>query len=373
MSQPLRLEYVEADSLSAHPGNWRRHPAEQRAAFGQAFEQVGWVKPIIFNEETNRLVDGHMRRELFAGQIVPVIIGRWSESQERTILATLDPMSLMAESDKTAFAQLLEQLDATGPDLLGLIGATAEIAGLYKGLDANDQDIGEKLPDEHEGEPHPVPGLDDPVPASRSDVPDAVFPSSNEWGIPDLLIGKSADAYDFPVTTWGSVAANRPMPGTWCFYIDDDRFEPLWRDPSRVLLGNPVNAIEPNFSTHQQHPRAFILWQVYRKRWLARWWQSKGLRIFVDLNVCKAARELNLLGVPKGWKAWANRAHNSGEGLAEEFDLACEHAGTGEILYLVYGGGAAVRELCAARGWKWVEEQYDAAKRRVKAKKGAAK
>ena len=79
-----------------------------------------------------------------------------------------------------------------------------------------------------------------------------------------------------------------------------------------------------------------------------------------------AARDLNLLGVPRGWKAYANRAHNGGDGLEEECELAREHAGTAEILYLVYGGGKAVQELAGARGWNWCPEQFDAAKARLK-------
>jgi hypothetical protein len=122
--------------------------------------------------------------------------------------------------------------------------------------------------------------------------------------------------------------------------------------------------IEPNFSTHEQHPPAYVLWQVYRKRWLARWWQSKGLRVWVDLNVHRDFRELNLLGVPRGWKAFANRAHSEGDGLAEEYELARQHAGSEDVLYLVYGGGKAVKALCAERGWFHEPEQFDEAKRR---------
>jgi len=364
----LRLEYVDPSTLGPNPSNWRTHPEGQRAALAQAIDQVGWVKPLIFNARTGLLIDGHMRREdaIRRGCAVPVVIGEWDESQERTILATLDPIGLMAEADSGLFAALLEQLDTVGPDLMGLISATADAMGLYKGMDdASTDDVvsdHDEAPEESDpvGEPEPTDG-----------VPDAIFPSDNELGIPTLDLRMQAAACVFPLTTWGTIAGNRAMPGTWLFYIDDYRFEPLWKDPAKALRAGAVNAAEINFSTHEQHPKAYAIWQTYRKRWVARYWQTQGVRILVDLNVHESFRDVNLIGVPKGWKAYANRAHNRGDGLEAEHAIACEHAGTDEILYLVYGGGKAVKELCAARSWNWAPEQYDVAKANLKAKKEA--
>jgi hypothetical protein len=364
VTQPLRLEYVDADSLSANPSNWRRHDATQRAAFDQALGQVGWVKPIIFNEATGQLVDGHMRREQCAGQTVPVVIGSWTVEQERTILLTLDPMSAQADFDKTAFAELLGQCDATGSDLIALLSATADMVGLYKGLGeaGDDPDVG----DPGEGEAPEAP-LGQGESLTRADVPDTVFPSANEWGVPDLLAKLQAVDFNFPVTQWGTQAAGKPMQGTWSFYVDDRRFERLWNDPSPVTRAGCVAVIEPNFSTHEQLPRALVLWRIYQKRWLARWWQSKGLRVYVDLNVDPAFADLALIGVPIGWKAYATRAHEHGKNIEAQHDQAVAHAGSEDIHFLVYGGGMAVETLCGTRGWKWIPEQFDEAKKRIKA------
>ena len=106
--------------------------------------------------------------------------------------------------------------------------------------------------------------------------------------------------------------------------------------------------------------RAFALFQIYRKRWLARWWQSVGIRVFVDLNVAEQFYDLNLLGVPNGWKAWATRGYNERVDSTErEYQMAIEYAGTPSILFVVYGGGKKVKEACKSNGWAWFDEQQN--------------
>jgi hypothetical protein len=361
--QLLRLEYVDPRTLGANPLNWRVHPEGQRAAFAQLLEQVGWVLPLCYNERTRRLIDGHMRLADAVARglpAVPVVIGAWTEAQERKILATLDPIGDMAGGDSAAFALLLGALDdATGP-LMELCSATADALGIYHdaGAEAGEEVIEDHPPEaDGEAEPESPPVADGSAPLpGRGDVPDAVFPSDNEWGVPTLDPAMQADAFDFPVEQWGNVGMRASMRGTWGFYVEDRKFLALWDDPTKVLHAGAVNAIEVNFSTHEQHPRALTLFDVYRKRWLARYWQTKGLRIFVDLNVNDAATELNLLGVPKGWRAYATRSHDGGGRIPRHFEVAAEHAGTEAILFLVCGGGKEIEELAGRRGWKWVPE-----------------
>jgi hypothetical protein len=113
-------------------------------------------------------------------------------------------------------------------------------------------------------------------------------------------------------------------------------------------------------------PRAFILWGIYRKRWVNRWWQSRGVRTFVDLNVDAEFQSLNLLGVPKSWRAFATRSHSDGQFIESEFAAAAEHVGTDRLAFAVYGGGSRVKQLCVDRGWFWVPEQSDSARGKVK-------
>ncbi len=109
----LRLEWVEAGSLSANPKNWRRHPKSQMAALRGtiADPEIGWAGALLFNERTGRLIDGHARQKVVdAKAIVPVLIGSWSEEAEQRILLTLDPIAGMALADVAQLEALLESV-----------------------------------------------------------------------------------------------------------------------------------------------------------------------------------------------------------------------------------------------------------------------
>ncbi len=191
-------------------------------------------------------------------------------------------------------------------------------------------------------------------PITKSDVPAAIFPSDNAFDIPVLLPQLQADYVDAPVAGWGSTARRVNMHGTWHFYTDDYRFVGLWADPTGVVNSGCVSVIEPNFSVYDNTPRAQALDAIYRKRYLARLWQSYGIRVFVDLNVSVRHYEDNLLGVPSGWKAYATRGYAARlEHLTFEWELAVNVAKTSDILFLVIGGGKTVQEECRNRGWVW--------------------
>jgi len=191
-------------------------------------------------------------------------------------------------------------------------------------------------------------------------VPDAVWPTDNDWGVPLLDINLQAKAVDLPFKGWGSIKRKARMQGTWHFYTEDYRFEALWRDPSPVAYTRCVNIVEPNFSCYDQMANAFALFQIYRKRWLARWWQSIGIHVLVDLNVAEPFYQLNMLGVPKGWLSWATRGYTERlDSMEREYQMAVEHAGTTSILFVVYGGGKAVKELCQSKGWLWFNEEVE--------------
>jgi len=156
------------------------------------------------------------------------------------------------------------------------------------------------------------------------------------------------------------------MPGTWHFYADDYRFTALWGAPYRVPNTQCAAVIEPNFSTAPDQPAAVALWGTYRKRWLARWWQECGVDVWADLNVAPQHAEVNLLGLPPGWGAFACRAWRYG---LLDIDIAVqralEHCQPTDPRVLLYGGGRDAARLAEHRGWLWAPEQSDEARGRA--------
>lgn len=113
--RPLSLEWRTPQELTENECNWREHPAEQVDATSEFLEEVGWAGALLFNSRTNRLLDGHMRRNLAlmrGDEKVPVLIGDWSEEQERKILATLDPLTMLATANAEKLAALAGSIDS---------------------------------------------------------------------------------------------------------------------------------------------------------------------------------------------------------------------------------------------------------------------
>lgn len=205
---------------------------------------------------------------------------------------------------------------------------------------------------------------------TKSDIGDWIFPSSNYYGIPDLLPSIQPRGLELPINRWGAKARSHRVEGqTVHFYTDDYRFSGIWKDPSAIINCGCRAMVEPNFSTNGEMPKAVALSYVYMKRWLARWAQSYGIEVWVDLAMESCHHDIALLGVPKGWKAYATYTYTTGYDLDEwlfpQYDFAVKHAGTDEILFWVYGGEEDVRVLCRDRGWLWSPAHQQAYHRNV--------
>ena len=93
-------------------------------------------------------------------------------------------------------------------------------------------------------------------------------------------------------------------------------------------------------------PVSFGLQAIYKKRWIARCMQGKGIGVFVDLNVAQKFYQLNMIGVPRGWRAFATRGYSDRlNNLAFEYSIAKDWANGKEPLFVIYGGGDTCRRF----------------------------
>jgi DNA modification methylase len=119
---------VSPTDLVPNGRNWRTHPKRQLDALEGALDEVGWVQQVIVNRMTGRLVDGHARVERALARreaTVPVIYVELSEAEEALVLATLDPLSAMAETNEAALDALLAGISI---DDAGLAALLADLA-----------------------------------------------------------------------------------------------------------------------------------------------------------------------------------------------------------------------------------------------------
>lgn len=201
---------------------------------------------------------------------------------------------------------------------------------------------------------------DEPPPAPAPVVP-GLTATPDDWGIPTLDLALQGEAL-LPGFKWGTVKRGDTLQSGCLlhFYTHDSKFSALVKDIAPVVACRPAAVVELNFSTRAEMPGALVLGKLYQKRVVSAAMQAAGLRLWVDLNVDRRWLQLNLLGVPVGWRSYANRAMTSDLAhLDEAYALACERAGGSDVRYLVYGGGKRAADYCEQRGWWWLPEDAD--------------
>lgn len=193
---------------------------------------------------------------------------------------------------------------------------------------------------------------------------DRLYPSDNEYEIPTLRIDRQPEnGLLLPFAPWGANARRKKTIATYHFYVDDYRFQNIWLHPEKLIACGCREVVEPNFTLHLNMPIAYGLQLLYKKRWIARWLQECGIGVWVDLKVSEKYRELNLLGVPDGYNAFATRGYSDNiAGLTAELEIAKRVSGCDHPNMVVYGGGKGAKEFCCKHGLIY-SEQFMIAKR----------
>lgn len=132
------------DQLLANPLNWRRHPDAQHKALEGMLREVGWVQRVIVNKTTGHVVDGHLRVELAKRRgepSVPVIYVELTPEEEKIVLAAIDPIGGLAETDQGMLDTLLQDVTAEDDDLAEFLDSLRgiEVEELEEGLVDDDE------------------------------------------------------------------------------------------------------------------------------------------------------------------------------------------------------------------------------------------
>ena len=142
------------DQLLANPRNWRIHPKHQQNVLTGVLESVGWVTHVIVNERTGHVVDGHARVGLAISRnepTVPVTYVDLTEQEEALVLATLDPISALAGSDKDTFGELMRWVETEDVSVQRLLDDLQLSLGVVtgddysKGKNMRDEEVDRKM------------------------------------------------------------------------------------------------------------------------------------------------------------------------------------------------------------------------------------
>lgn len=198
----------------------------------------------------------------------------------------------------------------------------------------------------------------------RSMCKDVLYDSDNKFEIPNLLLEQQAGRLELPLSPWGANSRLRKDVTTYHFYVDDYRFEALFKDPIKLMTSGCKAVVEPNCSCHDQTPIAWGIQLIYKKRWLSRYFQECGIKVYADLNVSHKFIEYNKMGIPKGYNAFFTRGLDGWmESLKSDLQVAQEISGLEKPNLIVYGGGEEIQEFCRQKGLLYVTDFINAKKK----------
>jgi hypothetical protein len=125
------LRTVRVGDLIPNPENWREHPESQRSAFMEALDTVGFADaPKVWESpEGLMIIDGHLRAEaLDPDALIPVQVLNVNEAEARYLLATYDPLALMAMANKERTEAIIAKaLDAGKAGTEGIAARMREL------------------------------------------------------------------------------------------------------------------------------------------------------------------------------------------------------------------------------------------------------
>lgn len=114
-----------------------------------------------------------------------------------------------------------------------------------------------------------------------------LYPSDNKFGIPNLghVALSSIPEQLYPYRTRLKDSDDISNAGVH-FFLDDYRFESIWRRPVQTLSGIQKwsVALTPDFSLYYNAPRAIQLWNTYRTRWVGCWWLANEIQVIPTVS-----------------------------------------------------------------------------------------
>ena len=376
--EEVNIEVVNIDDLIQDDHNFNKGNEQGAQLLERSFRECGAGRSVLIDKD-NRLVGGNKAQKGFkaAGKKKVIIVD--SDADTLVAVRRKDVSLDSAEGRKMAYLDnLTTQVNLTW-DETELQAVQADVEGFDiadfgfdiedlpqvtfpTGDDVHDNSANsnneESDNDKEEDETDP-----EKIKFYLKMLGDYVYPSNNEFDIPTLLTDNMPVHLELPINPWGAEARYKKGMMTYHFYVDDYRFEQLFKDPIKLLESGCRAIVEPNCSIHDQTPMAHAIWQTYRKRYLCRYLQECGLQIWVDLNVSPHFEEINALGVPEGYNAFCTRGVTGWLNTTERhWEMAKRISGLEKPNMFVYGGGEDVEEWCKERDIVYIKEYMNKAR-----------
>lgn len=322
----LTLEHLAPSALKPHPRNPRVHPESALDKLSKSIHEFGWTNPILAVKENGHalIVAGHAR--LKAAQrmnlsTVPVIFLPLKGPQIDAYLIADNRMQEHTTWDLGVLRGLLGDLDTGAFDMT------------LTGFDL--PEIEKLLVDDLASEDNLM-GVTADIGGAFALKKEMFFDSTEPFGIPPLRMDRLTECpeniecwaghdatpkgYEWHLYNYGSdsIKGLNLRKTVLSFYVDDYRFEQAWDKPDefagKILnRGIPI-VVAPNYSVRADDPEALQIWNTYRSRWVARYFQEAGFQVIPDvLSLHPKTHHFAFAGIPKGAPCIARHLHQKAD------------------------------------------------------------
>lgn len=114
-----------------------------------------------------------------------------------------------------------------------------------------------------------------------------IFRGVGKYGMPEIEPETDIriDKLEWIPVNYAMTATDKKSKGVH-FYKDDYQFERLWRNPDRYIpILQEFGAVtSPDFSMYRNHPLAVQIWNMYRRHWLAAYWQMHYIKVIPTIS-----------------------------------------------------------------------------------------
>lgn len=323
----MQVEYVDIDKLIPFEKNPKKHPDDQIKRIVRSIQEFGFTNPIMALKENNMVIAGHARlkaaRQMNLAQ-VPVIFLDMPYEKAIAYVVADNRLAELAQWDNQMLLPLLDEIKLADIDV--------ELTGFDMNFLEKEKEI-DLLSTEHED----IEGMSE-VFGLKSEID---FPGVGMFDFPAL---KEEMILDIPApASWaGPTATKTPPPYVYnygtdsvvgldfsqtvvSFYTDDRRFEALYTNNAeiagRFLNKKIMGMVSPNFSTYFRMPKAMRIWNIFRSRWVSRYFQEAGIKVIPDISCGRGDIDFVFDGIPRHAPVCfqAHRKYNKEEEVEKRF------------------------------------------------------
>lgn len=278
----MQIEQIPTSLLKEYEGNVKIHTDKQVSKIAESINQFGMNQPIAI-DENNMIIAGHGRfmacLSLGMEEVPCIRLSHMTEQQKKAYILVDNKLNMETGFDMKALQVELDSITDFKMDDFGFDMPEFDFTDFTDRTRDNER-----------------------LRTDRSYNLDKVniYDCSGFWELPTFIRQDEVpnDLIGF------NYVMNTDISGYGVhFYVDDYQFERVWNDPDKYIpyLKKAQCVLMPDFSLYMDMPLPMKLWNVYRSRAMAHYWQRNGIKVIPSLIWAdEKSYKYCFEGIPKG-------------------------------------------------------------------------